>query len=132
MPALRLSRTAAFGTPPRKSSALTCDPMQSGNQQHLTGTILDDEIPRARVAILLNHFSELGDDRDPWPAVAAVGKGWCQTVHCGNRRGESFCSDHPVSMRSIHWKVRPQIAGLWPDHLVIQHAMRMNHDSRLC
>ena len=32
----------------------------------LTGTILDDEAPRARVAVLLNHFSELGDDRDPW------------------------------------------------------------------
>src|ERR1700686_826172 len=32
----------------------------------LTGTILDDEVPRARVAVLLNHFSELGDDRDPW------------------------------------------------------------------
>ena len=32
----------------------------------LTGTILDDEVPRARVAVLLKHFSELGDERDPW------------------------------------------------------------------
>jgi predicted transposase YbfD/YdcC len=31
-----------------------------------TGTILDEEVPRARVALLLKHFSELGDDREPW------------------------------------------------------------------
>src|SRR6202030_1306993 len=31
MPALRLSGTAAFGTPPKKSSALTCAPIQSGS-----------------------------------------------------------------------------------------------------
>jgi len=32
----------------------------------ITGTILDEEVPRARVALLLKHFSELGDDREPW------------------------------------------------------------------
>jgi predicted transposase YbfD/YdcC len=32
----------------------------------ITGTILDEEVPRARVALLLQHFSELGDDREPW------------------------------------------------------------------
>ena len=32
----------------------------------LTGTILDEEAPRARVAVLLKHFSALGDARDPW------------------------------------------------------------------
>src|SRR6202795_120544 len=32
----------------------------------LTATILNDEVPRARLAILLKHFSELGDDREPW------------------------------------------------------------------
>src|ERR1700726_3676743 len=32
----------------------------------ITGTILDEDVPRARVALLLEHFSELGDDRDPW------------------------------------------------------------------
>ena len=31
-----------------------------------TATILDDEIPRARLALLLEHFSELSDDREPW------------------------------------------------------------------
>jgi len=31
-----------------------------------TDTILDEEAPRARVALLLEHFSELGDDREPW------------------------------------------------------------------
>jgi hypothetical protein len=28
--------------------------------------ILDEEVPRARVALLLEHFSELEDDREPW------------------------------------------------------------------
>jgi len=31
-----------------------------------TGTILDEEAPRARLAVLLKHFSQLGDDREPW------------------------------------------------------------------
>src|SRR6266571_4878916 len=31
MPALRLSQTAAFGTPPIAESAFTCAPIQSGN-----------------------------------------------------------------------------------------------------
>lgn len=29
-------------------------------------TILDEETPRARLSLLLQHFSELGDDREPW------------------------------------------------------------------
>src|SRR3979409_1012185 len=32
----------------------------------LTATILDEEVPRARVAVLLKHFSQLGDEREPW------------------------------------------------------------------
>src|SRR6202049_2724936 len=32
----------------------------------LAATIRDEAVPRARLAFLLNHFSELGDDRDPW------------------------------------------------------------------
>jgi len=29
-------------------------------------TIIDEEIPRARLGLLLHHFSELGDDRESW------------------------------------------------------------------
>ena len=29
-------------------------------------TIPDDETPRARLALLLEHFSKLADDREPW------------------------------------------------------------------
>jgi predicted transposase YbfD/YdcC len=29
-------------------------------------TIMDEEVPRARLAVLLKHFSRLGDDREPW------------------------------------------------------------------
>src|SRR5260370_25076940 len=29
-------------------------------------TIADEETPRARLALLLEHFAELGDDREPW------------------------------------------------------------------
>src|SRR5260370_30419402 len=35
----------------------------------LTGTMLDEEAPRARLAVLLKHFSQLGDDREPWRAM---------------------------------------------------------------
>jgi len=31
-----------------------------------TDTILEQELPRARLAVLLKHFSQLEDDRDPW------------------------------------------------------------------
>lgn len=32
----------------------------------LTAEILVEEVPRARLAVLLKHFAELGDDREPW------------------------------------------------------------------
>ena len=32
-------------------------------------TVMDEEVPRARLAILLKHFSKLGDDREPWRVV---------------------------------------------------------------
>jgi len=32
----------------------------------LTATILDEAMPRARLAVLMKHFSWLGDDREPW------------------------------------------------------------------
>jgi predicted transposase YbfD/YdcC len=31
-----------------------------------TDTVMDEEVPRARLAVLLKHFSRLGDDREPW------------------------------------------------------------------
>src|SRR3984893_16440297 len=31
--------------------------------------IFDEEVPRARLALLLRHFSELKDDREPWRIV---------------------------------------------------------------
>jgi predicted transposase YbfD/YdcC len=35
----------------------------------LTDTIMDEETPRARLALLLQHFSELDDEREPWRIV---------------------------------------------------------------
>src|SRR5882724_5760304 len=32
----------------------------------IAATISDEEIPRARLALLLKHFSKLDDDREPW------------------------------------------------------------------
>jgi predicted transposase YbfD/YdcC len=32
-------------------------------------TLMDEEVPRARLAVLLKHFSKLGDDREPWRVV---------------------------------------------------------------
>ena len=32
----------------------------------LTNTIMDEETPRARLALLLHHFSKLDDGREPW------------------------------------------------------------------
>jgi hypothetical protein len=29
-------------------------------------TIMDEEVPRARLALLLQHFSKLDDGREPW------------------------------------------------------------------
>jgi hypothetical protein len=33
-----------------------------------TGTILDEETPRARLSLLLQHVSQLDDAREPCPA----------------------------------------------------------------
>ena len=35
----------------------------------LAATIPDEDIPRARVALLLKHFSVIKDDREPWRIV---------------------------------------------------------------
>src|SRR3977135_2254046 len=35
----------------------------------LAATIPDEDIPRARVALLLKHFSAIKDDREPWLVV---------------------------------------------------------------
>ena len=32
-----------------------------------TDFFADADVPRARVALLLSHFSTLSDDREPWP-----------------------------------------------------------------
>ena len=32
----------------------------------VTVTIIDEEMPRARLGLLLQHFSEIEDDREPW------------------------------------------------------------------
>jgi hypothetical protein len=32
-------------------------------------TIFDGEVPRARLALLLRHFSEFKDNREPWRIV---------------------------------------------------------------
>ncbi|MGH9617543.1 MAG: transposase family protein [Acidobacteriaceae bacterium] len=29
-------------------------------------TVLDEEVPRDRLSLLLKHFSEIKDERDPW------------------------------------------------------------------
>jgi hypothetical protein len=31
--------------------------------------IFDEEVPRARLAVLLKHFSQIDDDREPWRVV---------------------------------------------------------------
>jgi hypothetical protein len=31
-----------------------------------TDTFFDEQLPRARLGLLLQHFAELGDDREPW------------------------------------------------------------------
>ena len=35
---------------------------------------LDEEMPQARLAVLLQHFSELGDDREPWRVMYPLGE----------------------------------------------------------
>jgi predicted transposase YbfD/YdcC len=37
--------------------------------QDTIGFFADEEVPRARVALLLRHFSRLSDDREPWRVV---------------------------------------------------------------
>src|SRR5258707_13650187 len=55
----------------------------------LTGTILDEEAPRARVAVLLKHFSQLGDDREPWRGMYPL-KGGMLLIACATIAG---CDD---------------------------------------
>lgn len=36
------------------------------------GPMVDDESPRARLVVLLQHFSELGDEREAWRVVYPI------------------------------------------------------------
>jgi len=38
-------------------------------------TIIEDESPRARLALLLKHFSELDDDREAWRILYPIEEG---------------------------------------------------------
>ena len=55
----------------------------------LAATILDEEIPRARVALLLKEFSVIKDDREPWRIVFPL-KEVLLLVVCGTIAG---CDD---------------------------------------
>ena len=37
--------------------------------QHGTCFVTDEEIPRSRLSVLLEHFSQLDDQREPWRAM---------------------------------------------------------------
>ncbi len=41
----------------------------------VTATILDEEVPRARLAVLVKHFSWLGDDRESWRVMYPLKEG---------------------------------------------------------
>ena len=40
-------------------------------------TIFDGEVPRARLALLLRHFSEFKDNREPWRIVYPLQRSCC-------------------------------------------------------
>jgi predicted transposase YbfD/YdcC len=40
----------------------------------VTETILDEEVPQARLGLLLKHFSQLDDAREPWRVVYPLGE----------------------------------------------------------
>ena len=48
----------------------------------ITVTILDEEMSRARLGLLLQHFSELEDDREPWRVMCPL-KEVLLLVTCG-------------------------------------------------
>ena len=61
----------------------------------IAATISDEEIPRARLALLLKHFSKLDDDREPWrvmyPLAEVLLLVTCATI--------ASCDDFDVSIR---------------------------------
>src|ERR1700692_2618408 len=71
MPALRLSGTAAFGAPPRKSSALTCAPIQSGSVS-------------LQRAVAEGPMAALNDRPRPGrePTITAEAKAWVVDLAC--------------------------------------------------
>jgi hypothetical protein len=40
----------------------------------VTETILDEEVPQARLGLLLKHFSQLDDAREPWRGGLPAGR----------------------------------------------------------
>ena len=42
----------------------------------------DEDVPRARVALLLRHFSRLDDDREPWRVVYPLSRARIRKPAC--------------------------------------------------
>jgi hypothetical protein len=40
----------------------------------VTETILDEEVPQGRLGLLLKHFAQLDDAREPWRVVYPLGR----------------------------------------------------------
>jgi hypothetical protein len=66
----------------------------------VTETILDEEVPQARLGLLLKHFSQLDDAREPWRVVYPLG----ETLRTQQALARSIPKRHPV----LSYLVRPQ------------------------
>jgi hypothetical protein len=65
----------------------------------VTDMMLDEEVPRDRLALLLKHFSQIKDERDPWRVLYPLSEVMllvvCATI-CFLRR-------HRRRVESMHW-----------------------------
>ena len=54
--------------------------------QHMTCFVADEETPRSRLAVLLEHFSRLDDEREPWRVMYPLSEMLllltCATIAC--------------------------------------------------
>ena len=79
-------------------------------------TIPDEETPRARLALLLKHFSKLGDDREPWRVMyplKPVGRN--SVAHCAAVVATAHCAA-PVLL-PLDWAGDLSAAGSFGERL---------------
>jgi hypothetical protein len=85
----------------------------------------DEDVPRARVALLLEHFSRLEDDREPWRIVYPLSEVLLLLTCATIASCDEVNSDRVAPLSSLSSVVREHTVARFIDAIVIYEVDRI-------